>query len=67
MHDDIACFCSEIEDLDFGQNKMLKRRVLALVKKITKTTQKAKQSGQSMENRLGEYYDSITSLGFKKD
>jgi len=64
MHDDIMGFCSMIEDLDFKQSKMLRRRVMSLVKKIEKTTIKAKQSGQSMEDRLSEYYDSTTSLGF---
>jgi len=66
-HDDIIRFCGMIQDLNFGENKMLKRRVLSLVKKIEKETRKAKEAGQSMENRLGEYFDSITSLGFSRD
>jgi len=67
MHDDISFFCGMIEDLDFGENKMLKRRVLSLAKKIEKKTQKAKAAGQKMEDRLGEYFDSITSLGFSRN
>jgi len=67
MHDDITCFCGMIQEFDFGENKMLKRRVTALVKKIEKETKRAKIAGQSMENRLGEYFDSITSLGFSRN
>jgi len=67
MHDDIIRFCGQIEKLDFGDNKMLKRRVMALVKKIEEKTKKSKTAGQKMEDRLGEYFDSITSLGFSRN
>jgi|10_taG_2_1085330.scaffolds.fasta_scaffold54600_5 hypothetical protein len=67
MHDDISRLCGHIEKLDFGDNKMLKRRVMALVKKIEAKTKKAKTAGQKMEDRLGEYFDSITSLGYSRN
>jgi len=67
LHDDIACLCGNIEKLNFGDNKMLKRRVMSLAKKIEKKTKKAKTAGQKMEDRLGEYYDNITSLGFSRN
>ena len=66
MHQEIIQLCSEIESLKFDHVKQTKRQVLSRVKKIAKLTAQARISGQSMENRLSEYYDAVTSVGFKR-
>ena len=66
LHAEIMELCDEIERLEFKHAKLIKRQVIARTKKISKMTAKARLSGQSMENRLSEYYDAITGIGFKR-
>lgn len=67
MHQEIIQLCSEILSLKFDHVRRTKRQVLSRVKKIAILTAKSRVAGQSMENRLNEYYDAITSVGFKRE
>lgn len=66
IHGDIADLCNIIDRLEFdNKNKDLK----ALKKNIAKIKQlvmRARNAGQSMENRLKVYSEGITSMGFKR-
>jgi len=66
MHNEIIQLCSDIEKLRFSHIKLTRRQVLSRIKKIEKLTLKAKLAGQSMEDRLAEYYEAIISVGFKR-
>jgi len=66
-HDSIKSWSDDIEaEADKIENTRLRRRIISLARKIQKEVVKAKDSGQSMENRLMEYSQAIEGLGFKR-
>ena len=66
-HNDIISWAQDIKKLIENVEKAgLKRRINSLVTKIEKETEKALDSGQSMENRLAKYRSAIDDLGFKR-
>ena len=68
-HDDIMELVSEIEELIDKMNtsnKSIISKIKSRLRKIDKTTMYAKESGQSMENRLSDYRNRIEELGFKR-
>ena len=61
LHDDIAQLGSEILQKE-GVSKEVKR----MAEEIVELAGRAKERGQSMEDRLREYHSAITSIGFKR-
>lgn len=64
-HDEIMSLCRELKNLDLFKVSG-RKKVIPLVNKIIKLTEQAKEDGQNMENRLHEYYDAISDLGFDR-
>ena len=64
-HDLAMRLCEEILEMDF--DRPFKTKLKAKVRKIIKVTEQAKYDGQCMEDRLQEYYDAITEIGFKRN
>ena len=66
-HDSIKSWASDIEELaEDVETTKIRRRLISLARRIQKEVTKAKESGQSMENRLMEYRQVIEGLGFKR-
>lgn len=65
-HDEIMSLCNEIKDLNLFKVSG-RKKVIPLVNKIIKLTEQAKEDGQNMENRLQEYYNAISELGFERE
>jgi len=68
-HDDILEAALDIEGVIAEENMSLitpQRKVLTLTRKIQKLVLRAKESGEFMERRLDDYYESISRLGFKR-
>jgi hypothetical protein len=63
-HEAIMDLCEEILELDF--DKPFKNKLKTRVNKILKIAQLAKEDGQKMEDRLYEYYNGVTGMGFKR-
>lgn len=64
-HDEIIKLCKEIKQLDLSKTTA-RKKVDKLADKIITITEIAKDNGQSMEDRLSEYYDAITEIGFQR-
>ena len=68
-HDDILDLIADIEDLiDILETskKSITNRIKRKLIKIYDLTLHAKDSGQSMENRLSQYRHRIEDLGFRR-
>jgi len=64
-HDEVLELCGEILEMDF--DKSFKRDLTKKIKRIQKLTEEARQDGQNMEDRLGEYYWGVVNIGFKRN
>ena len=64
-HDEIYDICEDILGMNF--DKPFKTKLKRSIKKIMVLTEAAKEDGQEMENRLGDYFEAIKGLGFKRD
>jgi len=63
VHDDIILLCDDLLSLNIKEKTKLKQ-LISRVNKIRKFTERAKEMGQKMEDRLNEYKDKISELGY---
>jgi len=64
LHDEIMEMAEELLRYEFESGQKTKGK--KLLKKIITKAEEAKYGGQEMEDRLVEYYEAITGLGFKR-
>ena len=65
VHAEISELGEELKKLDVSTPKG-SRRVKTIGKLIVKLAEQARKKGQSMEDRLVEYYNAVEELGFKR-
>lgn len=66
VHTDISNLCDEMICLDLNKASHQKMS-LKKIKEIRELTEEARDMGQHMENRLKEYFEGISRLGFERD
>jgi len=63
-HDEIIELADKLENLDYPEH--IGKKVRKIIKKIVAVAEEARVYGQSMEDRLRDYRNSIEELGFKR-
>ena len=63
-HGELGDLIGELEKLDTPSG--FKRKVKRILKRMYEVVDEVTEYGQRMEDRLYDYHDTITSLGFKR-
>jgi len=64
-HDKIIELCVDILNEDYSK-KTCRTKIKKKINKIIRIAEKARDNGQSMEDRLQIYHDGIVDIGFKR-
>ena len=63
-HQEIISLCQELLKMDYSKPYLQKSK--RILNKIIKLAEQAREDGQNMEDRLQEYYEGITEIGFSR-
>lgn len=65
VHSEIYYKCEDILNIDFRKRGFV-TQLKHKLKEIQRLSEEARGMGQSMEDRLRDYHEGITDLGFKR-